>query len=139
MKLEILIMEWSSHMGTFVSRSSKVVFAFLLGTTALAYAQDQSCLTITSLDGTTPAVSYEANQLKVQVQGKFKQEGATGDYTLSANNGAVVFSRDLAAGNSYSITPAANSVKVCVQQAAQPASAGPAGATAGPASSGGTA
>jgi hypothetical protein len=114
-------MEWSLRMGTFVLRSAKVVLALLLGTASLVYAQDQSCLTITSLDGATPAVSYEANQLKVQVQGRFKQEGATGEYTLSASNGAVVFSRDLAAGNSYSITPSANSVKVCVQQAAQPA------------------
>jgi hypothetical protein len=112
-------------MGTFVLRSAKVVFALLLGTTSFIYAQDQSCLTITSLDGATPAVSYDTNQLKVQVQGKFRQEGATGEYTLSAGNGTVVFSRDLAAGSAYSVTPAANSVKVCVQQAAPPVTVTP--------------
>jgi len=120
-------MEWSLRMGTFVLRSASMVFALILASTSLVYAQDQSCLTITSLDGSTPAVNYESNQLKVQVQGRFKQEGATGEYTVSAGNGAVVLSRDLAAGSTYSVSPAGNSVKVCVQQAPQPAGATPPG------------
>src|SRR5262249_47117373 len=97
-----------------------------------AYGQDQSCLTITSLDGATPAVSYESNQLKVQVQGRFKQEGATGEYTVSASNGAVMFSRDLASGSAYNVTPAPNSVKVCVQQAPHPVTVPPSGPAVAP-------
>jgi hypothetical protein len=112
-------------MDTFVLRSARLAFAFILGTASLVHAQDQSCLTITSLDGATPAVSYDSNQLKVQVQGKFRQEGAIGDYTVSASSGTVVFTRDLAAGSTYSVAPAPNSVKVCVQQAAPPVTVTP--------------
>ena len=114
-------------MGTYVLRSAKLAFAVLLGTASLVYAQDQSCLTITSLDGATPAVSYDTNQLKVQVQGKFRQEGAIGEYTVSASSGTVVFTRDIAAGSSYNVTPSPNSVKVCVQQAAPPVTVTPSG------------
>jgi hypothetical protein len=114
-------------MGTYVLRSARLAFALLLGTASLVYAQDQSCLTITSLDGVMPAVSYDTNQLKVQVQGKFRQEGAIGDYTVSASGGTVVFTRDLAAGSTYNVAPAPNSVKVCVQQTAAPVTVTPSG------------
>ena len=110
-------MERSLHMGTFVLRSASVMFLLFLGMTTAVYAQGQSCLTITSLEGMAPAVNYEGNQLKVQIQGKFQQEGQASEYTVSASNGAVVFSREIAAGTDYSISPLANGVKVCVQQA----------------------
>jgi hypothetical protein len=110
-------------MGIFALRSASVLLLLLLGIAPTVYGQGQSCLTVTSLEGGTPAVHYEGNQLSVQIQGKFQQEGQASEYTISANNGAVVFSRELAAGSDYSVTPLANAVKVCVQQATPPAGA----------------
>lgn len=90
-------------------------------------AQGPSCATITAVAGPAPSVSYEANALKIRVQGQFRQEGDLSAYTATPGETATIFSRELPVDSSYSVTPLTNAVKVCIQPVPQTATAAPAG------------
>jgi len=98
-----------------------VSFAVVLSIASLtpAHGQDAGCVSITSLDGATPAVSYENNVLTIRIQGKFRQQGDLSTFTGSLSNGATVFYRELPAGTGYTVSLSENGIKVCIHPSAQ--------------------
>ena len=118
-------------MATSLLRSFSLAVVFNWALAASAFAQSPLCVTITSVGGTSPSVSYDANQLKIRVQGQFRQEGDLSAYTAASNDGATLLSRELPADSRYSVTPLTGAVKVCIQPKAPTAvAASPQGETA---------
>jgi hypothetical protein len=111
-------MEWPLPMATFSLPSASL--ALVLGIVSLtpAHGQDVGCVNVTSLEGATPAVSYENNVLTIRIQGKFRQQGDLSAFTGSLSNGATVLYRELPAGTGYTVSPISSGIKVCIQPSA---------------------
>jgi len=114
-------------MVTSLLRWTSLILALSCALAPWLRAQSPACATISAVAGPSPSVTYEANALRIRVQGQFRQDGDLAAYTVTPADGATVFSREISADSEYSVTPLTNAVKVCILPVPATATGAPAG------------